>query len=114
MVFGSVGPAFTFYQKKNDTINYFFQLRLIGLGSYTCSITTHRTPPLHICITYRVFGSTGHRANKSVEISSPVYLYSSHSGRERAFDDDVESPQKSESYSDFEEEDEIEHKLVAK
>ena len=43
-----------------------------------------------------------------------MYLHSSHSGRERAFDDDVESKKKSESYSDFEEGDEIEHKLVAK
>ena len=54
-------------------------------------MTTHCTPPLHIYITYRMFGATGPRANKSVEILSPVYLHSSHSGRERAFDDDVQS-----------------------
>jgi len=33
MVFGSVGSVFIFYQKKNDMINYFFKLRLIGFGS---------------------------------------------------------------------------------
>ncbi len=49
MVFGSVGPFFTFYQKKKDTINYFFKLILIGLGSFSvkniyqnkCSMPTH-------------------------------------------------------------------------
>ena len=37
---------------------------------------THCTPPLHIYITHRMFGSTGPGANKSVEIVGPVYLYS--------------------------------------
>ena len=84
MVFGSVGPVFIFYQKKNYTIHNFFNLRLIGLGSFsvkniypnTFSMTTHCTPPLHIYITHRMFGSTGPGANKSVEILGPVYLYS--------------------------------------
>ncbi len=34
MVFESVGPIFTFCQKKNDTINYFF--KLIDFGSFFC------------------------------------------------------------------------------
>ncbi len=34
MVFGSVGPVFTFYQNKNYTINNFFNLRLLGLASF--------------------------------------------------------------------------------
>ena len=58
-------------------INHFFKLRLIGLGSFyeenTFSMTTHCT--LHIYVTYRMFGSTGPRANKSVEIVGPVYLH---------------------------------------
>ena len=84
MVFGSVGPVFSFYQKKNYTINYFFKLRLIGLGSFSVkniyqnkfSLTTHCTPPLHIYITHRMFGSTGPRASKRVEILDNVYLHS--------------------------------------
>ena len=64
MVFGSVGPVFIIYLKKNAILNYFFKLSLNGLGSFsvkniyqnTFSTTTHCTPPLHICITYRVFG----------------------------------------------------------
>lgn len=68
MVFGSVGPVFIFHQNKNNMIHYFFKLRLIGLGSFSAkniyqtkfSSTAHRNPPpLHIYITYRVFGSTG-------------------------------------------------------
>jgi len=31
-------------------------------------MTTHRTSPLHISITYKMSGSTGPRANRSVEI----------------------------------------------
>ena len=42
----------------------------------TFSSTAHRNPPLHIYITYMVFGSTGPGANKSVEIVGPVYLQS--------------------------------------
>ncbi len=40
-------------------------------------MTTHCTPPPHIYITYRKFGSTGPRPNKRVEILGPVYLHSS-------------------------------------
>ncbi len=40
-------------------------------------MTTHCTPPPHIYITYRKFGSTGPRTNKRVEILGPVYLHSS-------------------------------------
>ncbi len=82
MVFGSVGPVFTFCQKKNDTINNFFKLRLIGLGSFyvkniyqnKLSMTTHCTPHTHTYITYRVFGSAGPGANKSAENAGPVYF----------------------------------------
>lgn len=53
MVFGSVGPVFTFYQKKNHMIHISFKLRLTGLGTFsvkniylnTFSMTTHCTPP---------------------------------------------------------------------
>ena len=81
MVFGSVGPVLIFQQNKNNRIHNFFKLRLIGLGSFsakniyqtTFSSTAHRNPPLHIYITYMVFGSTGPGANKIV---GPVYLQS--------------------------------------
>ncbi len=66
---------------KNDTINYFF--RLIGLGSFSVKNISEQIfndhtlyTPLHVYITYRMFGSTGHRDNKSVEILGPVYLHS--------------------------------------
>ena len=83
MVFGSVGPVFSFYLKKKETINYFFNLKFIGFGSFsvkninlnTFSMTAYCRPPLRIYITYKVFGSTGPGANKSVE-SVPVYLHS--------------------------------------
>ena len=42
----------------------------------TFSMTIHCTPSPHIYITYRMFGSTGPGANKSVEIVGPVYLHS--------------------------------------
>lgn len=35
-------------------------------------MTTHSTPLLHIYITYRMLGSTGPRANKSVKIHSAL------------------------------------------
>ena len=62
MVFGSAGPGFIFYQKKNYTINYFFKLRLIGLGSFsvrniyqnTFSMKALYTPPTHLYYTQDV------------------------------------------------------------
>lgn len=41
LVFGSVAPIFNFYIKKSDTINYFFKLRLSGLGSFSVKNQTH-------------------------------------------------------------------------
>src|SRR4029434_8798963 len=35
LVFGCVGPVFIFYPNKNNMINYFFKLRLIGFGSFS-------------------------------------------------------------------------------
>ncbi len=80
MVFGSVGPVFTFCQKKIDTINFCFKLRLIGFASFyvkniyqnKLSMTTHCTPQhTHTYITYR-FRYAGPGANKSAENVGPV------------------------------------------
>src|SRR4029434_9785273 len=81
MVFGSVGPIFFFYQNKNNAINYFFKLRLIGLGSFsakniyqtTFSLTAHRNPPYTFVLHT---GCPGPLENKSEEIVGPVYLQS--------------------------------------
>lgn len=68
MVFGPMVPFHFSIKRKMKQLIIFFNLKFIGFGSFSMksinqnpfSMTSHCAPTLHIYITYRLFGSTGH------------------------------------------------------